>query len=57
MTHIIDMSTSEGMAEHIKTLPTANLKDIAAREVFYGPVSNVLLVTAAQMELIVRGAA
>ena len=22
MAHIIDMSTSEGMAEHIKTLPT-----------------------------------
>ena len=53
----IDMNTAEGMAEWVKGLPTSNLKTIAAREVFYGPVSNVLMVTACQMELIMRGAA
>jgi hypothetical protein len=51
----LDLNTSEGMAAHVRTLPTENLRSIAAREVFYGPVSNLLLVTACQMELIVRG--
>ena len=51
------MNTAEGMAEWVKSLPTENLESIAAREVFYGPVSNLLLVVSAQCELIVRGAA
>jgi hypothetical protein len=53
----IDLNTAEGMADHIATLPTENLRSIAAREIFIGPVSNVLLVVAAQMELIKRGEA
>jgi hypothetical protein len=51
----IDMNTAEGMADWMHTLPTSNLRSLAAREVFYGPVSNLLLVTAAQGELILRG--
>lgn len=52
---ITDMNTAEGMAAHMRTLPTENLRELAAREVFYGPVSNLLMVTAAECELIVRG--
>lgn len=55
--NLIDMDTAEGMAQHLATLPTENLRALAAREVFYGPVSNVLLVTSAQCELILRGEA
>lgn len=53
----IDLNTSEGAVAWMRQLPTANLREIAAREVFYGPVSNLLLVAAAQGELIVRGEA
>lgn len=52
---VLDLNTSEGMAAHMRSLPLENVRAIAAREIFFGPVSNVLLVTAAQMELIVRG--
>lgn len=55
MSKVIDLNTAEGVAQWAKSLPTENLVAIAAREVFYGPVSNVLMVTAAAMELIVRG--
>jgi hypothetical protein len=51
----IDLNTAEGVADHIATLPTENLRGIAAREIFVGPVSNVLLVVAAELELIKRG--
>ena len=52
-----DLNTSEGMAAHVRTLPTPNLRRIAARPIFVGPVSNALLVVAAELELIVRGEA
>jgi hypothetical protein len=51
---IIDLDTAEGMAEWVKALPTENLRSIAARPIFYGPVSNFLLVTAAECELSLR---
>ena len=52
---MIDMNTADGMVTHLSTLPTENLKAIAGREVFYGPVSNVLLVEAAKGILTLRG--
>lgn len=52
----IDLNTPEGIVAHLATLPTENLRRIAAREVFYGPVSNVVLVCAAECELILRDA-
>lgn len=55
MSKVINLNTAEGVAQWVQSLPTENLIELAAREVFYGPVSNVLMVTAAAMELIVRG--
>lgn len=54
--HTIDLNTPEGIVEHMATLPTENLRRIAAREVNYGPASNVVLVFAAEAELILRDA-
>lgn len=54
--HTIDLNTPEGIVEHMATLPTENLRRIAAREIHYGPASNVVLVTAAECELILRDA-
>lgn len=52
------MDTAAGLAEHMRTLPIENLRKIAARPIFgIGTAcSNFLLVTAAECELIVRGA-
>lgn len=58
MTNVIDMNTAEGCAAWMRTLPTENLRAIAARPVFLtASGGNVLLVTAAECELIVRGEA
>ena len=55
---IIDLNTIEGLAEHMKTLPTANLRSIAARPMFINADGgNVLLIGAAECELILRGEA
>ena len=54
---MIDMDTAEGVSTWVKGLPTENLRSIAARSIFVSEAgSNALLVTAAQGELIVRGA-
>lgn len=54
--NVIDMNTAEGCAAWMKTLPTENLRAIAARPMFVSPTGgNVLLVTSAECELIVRG--
>lgn len=56
--HIIDLDTAEGATEWVRQLPTANLREIAARPVFVCEAgSNLLIVCAAQGELIVRGGA
>jgi hypothetical protein len=53
---IRDMNTAEGMAAHMQTLPTENLRSIAARPIFLtADGGNVLLVAAAECELIIRG--
>lgn len=52
----IDLNTAEGCATWMKSLPTENLRSIAARPVFISPTGgNVLLVASAEGELIVRG--
>ena len=58
-TRIIDLDTPAGIAEHLATLPTENIRAIAARPIFGigTPVSNFLLVSAAGFELILREAA
>ena len=48
----INLNTPEGVAIWIRDLPTANLKAIAARPI---DQFNYMLVTAAGMELIIRG--
>jgi hypothetical protein len=52
---VIDLDTPEGVCEHVKTLPSENLREIAARPLVIGPVSNITLVMAAAMELVLRG--
>jgi nitrous oxide reductase accessory protein NosL len=53
---VIDMNTAEGMGAHMATLPTENLREIAAREMFLNSFGgNVLMITAAAGELILRG--
>jgi hypothetical protein len=53
---VIDMNTAEGCAAWMKGLPTENLRSIAARPIFLNANGgNVLMVTAAECELIVRG--
>jgi hypothetical protein len=53
---VIDLDTAEGVALWVKGLPTENLKAIAARPVFVCEAgSNVLLLLAADCELILRG--
>lgn len=54
--NVIDMNTAEGCAEWMKTLPTENLRSIAARPIFLNENGgNALLVISAECELIVRG--
>lgn len=51
-----DLKTVEGNIAWAKTLPTKNLKEIAARQIFLSPSGgNFLQVTVAQAELILRG--
>lgn len=53
----IDLNTPEGIVAHMATLPTENLRRIAAREVYLSPTGgNVGLVFAAECELILREA-
>lgn len=57
-TEITDMNTPEGLIEHLSTLPSENLRSIAARPVFLSASGgNVALVAAAEGILIVRGEA
>jgi hypothetical protein len=37
-----DMNTAGGMIEHLRTLPTANLRAIAARDVWAGNAAMIL---------------
>jgi hypothetical protein len=54
--NVIDMGTAAGCAEWMRTLPSENLRSIAARPVFVCEAgSNALLVASAEAELIVRG--
>ena len=53
-TNTIDLNTAEGCAAWAKTLPTANLREIASRPIVRG---NVHMVFAADLELFVRGEA
>lgn len=50
---VIDLNTPEGIIAHFKTLPSANLHNIAARPC-YDAASTVMVMTAA-MELAFRG--
>lgn len=50
----IDMDTAEGMYAHLSTLPTANLREIASRELWAG---NALMLSTADAILIQRGEA
>lgn len=53
----INLSTPEGIVDHMATLPTENLRRIAAREVYASPTGgNIALVFAAEAELILRDA-
>lgn len=53
----IDLTTPEGIVDHMATLPTENLRRIAAREVYVSPTGgNIALVFAAEAELILRDA-
>jgi hypothetical protein len=53
---VINMDTPEGCAEWMASLPTDNLREIAARPVYLNSTgSNAMMVTAAAAELILRG--
>ena len=52
MNNVIDMNTAEGCATWMQSLPTENLRSIAARPL--DPM-NALMVISAECELIVRG--
>jgi hypothetical protein len=49
---VLDLNTAEGTIEHFRTLPTENLRNIAAREVWAG---NAMEVAVAAAILIERG--